>query len=344
MLKNFNLDASAFAAIADTPEAFENTGRTTTLTVGRRISFKGSINGIEVPAYATLKSAKLSRLSVLEQQSNSTGETYKIVTGILKPVVMDLEVVIDGQTMPIHEVLRAFVNENAKKPVSEQEFLATCSRLGLKFVDGMPLFFQQFGASESGIRHAVETFMANGAVDVYPSMKNPGRIKEAYAHETGVEITSFEVGTTDRLQSKTGQGFLNLVDASVDQFSRIVSLRKDGKTIDCTIHRLVAKTFLDCVDGLDVNHINGNRSDNRLINLELVTRSKNLAHGMFVNKNGIAKLTHEQAEEVKRRVALGERQVDIAKEFNVFKQTINQIVRGTGYKNSKIAMQYKGVA
>jgi DNA-binding XRE family transcriptional regulator len=123
-----------------------------------------------------------------------------------------------------------------------------------------------------------------------------------------------------------------------------VSLRKDGKTIDCTIHRLVAKTFLDCVDGMQVNHINGNRIDNRLVNLEMVTSSQNYLHGMFVNKNGIAKLTHEQAEEVKRRVALGERQVDIAKEFNVFKQTINQIVRGTGYKNSKIAMQYKGVA
>ena len=123
-----------------------------------------------------------------------------------------------------------------------------------------------------------------------------------------------------------------------------VSLRKDSKTIGFTIHRLVAKAFLGCVDGLDVNHINGNRSDNRLINLELVTRSQNLAHGMFVNKNGIAKLTHEQAEEVKRRVALGERQVDIAKEFNVLKQTINQIVRGVGYKNSKIATQYQGVA
>jgi DNA-binding XRE family transcriptional regulator len=106
----------------------------------------------------------------------------------------------------------------------------------------------------------------------------------------------------------------------------------------------VAKTFLDCVDGMQVNHINGNRIDNRLVNLEMVTSSQNYLHGMFVNKNGIAKLTHEQAEEVKRRVALGERQVDIAKEFNVFKQTINQIVRGTGYKNSKIAMQYKGVA
>ena len=123
-----------------------------------------------------------------------------------------------------------------------------------------------------------------------------------------------------------------------------VSLRKDGKTIDSMVHRLVAKAFLDCVDGLQVNHINGKRADNRLVNLEMVTPSHNYLHGMFVNKNGIAKLTHEQAEEVKKRVALGERQVDIAKEFNVFKQTINQIVRGTGYKNSKIAMQYKGVA
>ncbi len=123
-----------------------------------------------------------------------------------------------------------------------------------------------------------------------------------------------------------------------------VSLRKDGKTIDSMVHRLVAKAFLDCVDGLQVNHINGKRADNRLVNLEMVTPSHNYLHGMFVNKNGIAKLTHEQAEEVKKRVALGERQVDIAKEFNVFKQTINQIVRGTGYKNSKIAMQYKGVS
>lgn len=121
-----------------------------------------------------------------------------------------------------------------------------------------------------------------------------------------------------------------------------VSLRKNRKTIDSMVHRLVAKAFLDCVDGLQVNHINGKRADNRLVNLEMVNRSINVLHGMFVNKNGIAKLTHEQAEEVKRRVALGERQVDIAKEFNVFRQTINQIVRGTGYKNSKIATQYQG--
>ena len=67
-------------------------------------------------------------------------------------------------------------------------------------------------------------------------------------------------------------------------------------------------------------------------------------HGIFVSRNGNAKLTHEQAEDVKKRVALGERQVDLAREFNVHRQTINQIVRGTGYRNSFIANEYKGQA
>lgn len=119
-----------------------------------------------------------------------------------------------------------------------------------------------------------------------------------------------------------------------------VNLRKDGKSIDETIHRLVAKTFLNVVKGMDVNHINGNRTDNQLVNLEITTRSHNFLHGMFVLNNGMAKLTHNQAEEIKQRVQMNERQVDLAKEFNVSKQTVNQIVRGTGYKNSNISLQY----
>lgn len=119
-----------------------------------------------------------------------------------------------------------------------------------------------------------------------------------------------------------------------------VNLRKDGKSIDGTIHRLVAKTFLNVAEKMDVNHINGNKSDNRLVNLEVATRSKNALHGMFVLNNGAAKLTHDQAEEIKQRVKMNERQVDLAKEFNVSKQTVNQIVRGTGYKNSSISLQY----
>lgn len=231
ILNKFGLSSGLFAAVADAPEVFETTGRTTTLHLGRKIAFKGSINGIEVPAYATLREASLSRMSVIEQKSPYTGETYKIVTGIFKPVKMDIDVVIDGETMSLPEVLRSFVNAEANKPVDEQTFLDTASRIGLKFADGMPLLWQQFGASEAGIKHAFEAFKAAGAVDVLGSMENRGNIVAAYAHEAGIPITSFEIGTVDRNQSRTGQGFLNLVDASVEQFQRIIRLRKEASVI-----------------------------------------------------------------------------------------------------------------
>jgi len=235
LLSKFGFDAELFSAVADTPEVFETTGRTTTLHLGRRVPFKGSINGIEVPAYATLHEASLTRMSVIEQKSPYTGEKYKIVTGILKPVKMTIEVVIDGETMTLPELLRATVNATAEKPVDEAKFLQTAAMLGLKFDEGMPLLFQQFGASEAGIAHAFAAFKDAGAVDVLSAMENRGNITSAYAHEIGVPVTSFEVGTVDRKQSRTGQGFLNLVDAQVEQFSRIVGLRKKASELSATI-------------------------------------------------------------------------------------------------------------
>lgn len=231
LITKFGFDADLFSAIADTPEVFETTGRTTTLHVGRRVPFKGSINGIEVPAYATLHEALLTRMSVIQQTSPNTGDTYKIVTGIFKPVKMSIEVVIDGETMTLAELLRATVNASASNPIDESKFLQTSSLIGLKFDEGMPLLFQQFGASESGIKDAFDAFKDAGAVDVLGTMKNRGNIISAYAHETGVPVTSFEVGTVDRKASRTGQGFLNLVDAQVDQFSRIVGLRKKASEL-----------------------------------------------------------------------------------------------------------------
>jgi hypothetical protein len=144
---------------------------------------------------------------------------------------MHIDVVIDGETMSLPEVLRAFVNTNAAKPVDEQAFLDTASRIGLKFTDGMPLLWQQFGASEAGISHAFDAFKAAGAVDVLSTMENRGNIVAAYAHEAGIPVTSFEIGTVDRSQSRTGQGFMNLVDASVDQFQRIIRLRKEASVL-----------------------------------------------------------------------------------------------------------------
>lgn len=55
------------------------------------------------------------------------------------------------------------------------------------------------------------------------------------------------------------------------------------------LHRLVARTFLNMTE-YEVNHINRIKTDNRLINLELVTRQENLKHAKdnnaYVGKKG----------------------------------------------------------
>lgn len=50
-----------------------------------------------------------------------------------------------------------------------------------------------------------------------------------------------------------------------------------GETI--MIHRLVMEVFIGkCPNGLEVNHINGDKEDNHLYNLEYVTHGENIRH------------------------------------------------------------------
>lgn len=52
-----------------------------------------------------------------------------------------------------------------------------------------------------------------------------------------------------------------------------------------TVHRLVARAFLpNYSDELVVNHIDGNKSNNHLSNLECVTQSQNIQHSYAINK------------------------------------------------------------
>ena len=60
----------------------------------------------------------------------------------------------------------------------------------------------------------------------------------------------------------------------------VVSLSKDGKVKDFLIHRLVAKAFIPLEDynGMEVNHINFDRNDNNVNNLEWITRKENMEY------------------------------------------------------------------
>lgn len=65
-----------------------------------------------------------------------------------------------------------------------------------------------------------------------------------------------------------------------------VNLSLPGKNKMFYVHRLVAMTFIsDIPKGFAVNHIDGNKQNNELSNLEIVTYSQNSSHSYHVLNN-----------------------------------------------------------
>lgn len=65
----------------------------------------------------------------------------------------------------------------------------------------------------------------------------------------------------------------------------IINLRKDGKTKTVSIHRLVADAFIEnkhCKR--EVNHIDENKKNNNVSNLEWVTPKENINHGTLTQR------------------------------------------------------------
>jgi len=101
-----------------------------------------------------------------------------------------------------------------------------------------------------------------------------------------------------------------------------------------SVHRAVYETFNgDIPDNMVINHIDGNKLNNQLNNLELVTRSQNVIHAFKVGlcsgksgeTNSQAKLTNEQFLQVCELVMEGATNNEISDLFNIHSRYVSLI-------------------
>jgi hypothetical protein len=107
------------------------------------------------------------------------------------------------------------------------------------------------------------------------------------------------------------------------------------------IHRLVAQAFIPNPENKrEVNHINGNKSDNTVVNLEWATRKENVQHcyssglkNQTGENNHSAKLTEEDVRKIREYHSKGILQKDLAEMYEVSKQGICNIVNRKVWKH-----------
>lgn len=119
-----------------------------------------------------------------------------------------------------------------------------------------------------------------------------------------------------------------------------VKLSKNMKTKNVQVHRVVAETFLQNKNNKNVvNHIDGNKQNNKVSNLEWISSKENSEHAV---KKGLTKSGHlshrarfskEEVLEMRRKYTSGVRQTDIAKEYGTDDSTMFAILKLKTYKN-----------
>lgn len=107
------------------------------------------------------------------------------------------------------------------------------------------------------------------------------------------------------------------------------------------VHRLVAEAFIENREGKPyVTHLNGNKTDNRAVNLEWVTYQENVKHANDMGLWSVPKgeeshnavLTNEQANEIRVERANTKRTLaELAKKYSVSVSTIHKIITGKTY-------------
>lgn len=152
---------------------------------------------------------------------------------------------------------------------------------------------------------------------------------EVWKNINGFE--QYQVSSLGNIKNKGGK--LKSVQTTKNGYSQVL-LWIGHKAKGVFIHRMVAEAFIPNPENkTDVNHIDGNKANNRVENLEWCTRSENLRHA-YKNNLRVAsnqKLTLDEVKEIKLNQDKLSRK-ELAKKFNVSYWTICDIFQNKSFR------------
>ena len=119
----------------------------------------------------------------------------------------------------------------------------------------------------------------------------------------------------------------------------IVLSRPGASHAGVYVHREVMKAFVgSCPEGFQVSHVNGDNSDNRLVNLRYesarVNNRRKQAHGTQTagERHGSAKLTWSDVRSMRRLLDSGLTLKEVAEHYGVSFQQVSRIKRGHNWQ------------
>lgn len=127
-----------------------------------------------------------------------------------------------------------------------------------------------------------------------------------------------------------------VIKPSVNSYGYLcITLCKNRTHKNKSIHRIVAETFIKTDDmGLQIDHVNGIKTDNRVSNLEWVTPKENTLRSVMLGlkprgeKHGNSKLKQKEVETIRELYKAGKHtQRQLGAIFGVCHSVIGDIVR-----------------
>lgn len=155
-------------------------------------------------------------------------------------------------------------------------------------------------------------------------------------------FSRYEASTDGRLRTLNYKrsGCVRVISPAIgiDGYPQTMLLCDDGKYKSMKVHKFVCLAFLGPrSEGQEVNHKDGNKTNNRPDNLEYCTRSENMIHA-FANglekpkrgaTNGNSKLTDSQVLDIRRTAASGGRYYGrkaLAEKYGISQAHVKDIV------------------